>query len=134
MAPTDPHFSLTGQQPGANKPMNLAIIQEYLRSNRIDGWLLYDFRGSNPIALHVAGLQTSGSRRWFLWIPAHGDPVWLIHAIERGTVVATCAPASPRGDAHLRRLAPTGGDAAGADPRRGAHRHGVQPGERHSLT
>jgi len=67
--------------------MNLAIIQEYLRSNRIDGWLLYDFRGSNPIALHLAGLQTSGSRRWFLWIPAHGDPVWLIHAIERGTFV-----------------------------------------------
>jgi Xaa-Pro dipeptidase len=65
--------------------MNLATIQAYLRSNRIDGWLLYDFRGSNPIALHLAGLQTSGSRRWFLWIPAEGEPTWLIHAIERGT-------------------------------------------------
>lgn len=65
--------------------MNLAIIQAYLRSNRIDGWLLYDFRGSNPIALHLAGLRTSGSRRWFLWIPAQGEPIWLIHAIERGT-------------------------------------------------
>ena len=65
--------------------MNLATIQAYLRSNRIDGWLLYDFRGSNPIALHLAGLRTSGSRRWFLWIPAQGEPIWLIHAIERST-------------------------------------------------
>ncbi len=65
--------------------MNLSTIQTYLRTNHIDGWLLYDFRGSNPIALHLAGLRTSGSRRWFLWIPAHGEPIWLIHAIERGT-------------------------------------------------
>lgn len=65
--------------------MNLSIIQDKLQSSRLDGWLLYDFRGLNPIALHVAGLTRSGSRRWFLWIPAHGDPVWLIHAIESST-------------------------------------------------
>jgi Xaa-Pro dipeptidase len=64
--------------------MNLATIQAYLRSNRIDGWLLYDFRGSNPIALHVAGLQTSGSRRWFLWIPAAGEPT-LADPCHRGS-------------------------------------------------
>ncbi len=62
--------------------MNLSIVQDYLHSNQLDGWLLYDFRGSNPVALHVAGLAHSGSRRWFLWIPAQGRPVWLIHAIE----------------------------------------------------
>jgi Xaa-Pro aminopeptidase len=65
--------------------MNLATIQAYLRTNRIDGWLLYDFRGLNPIALHVAGLTRSGSRRWFLWLPAEGRPLWLIHAIESST-------------------------------------------------
>ncbi|MBK8048201.1 MAG: hypothetical protein IPK16_14415 [Anaerolineales bacterium] len=69
--------------------INLQQIQEYLRDQRIDGWLLYDFRGLNPIALYVAGLQTSGSRRWFLWIPAEGEPVWLIHAIEGSTFVGT---------------------------------------------
>ncbi len=65
--------------------MNLSTVQDYLRTSRIDGWLLYDFRGLNPIALHVAGLTHSGSRRWFLWIPAEGSPVWLIHAIESST-------------------------------------------------
>ena len=47
--------------------MNLNEIQAYLTANQLDGWLLYDFRGTNPVALHVAGLQSSGSRRWFLW-------------------------------------------------------------------
>lgn len=65
--------------------MNKALIQAHLAANDLDGWLLYDFRGSNPIALHVAGLTSSGSRRWFLWIPATGDPQWLIHAIEGST-------------------------------------------------
>jgi Xaa-Pro aminopeptidase len=72
--------------------MNLSLVQDYLRTNRIDGWLLYDFRGLNPVALHVAGLTRSGSRRWFLWIPAEGRPVWLIHAIESSTF-AHIAPA-----------------------------------------
>lgn len=65
--------------------MNLDAIRTYLRDHQLDGWLLYDFRGSNPIALHVAGLERSGSRRWFLWIPAAGSPRWLIHAIEGST-------------------------------------------------
>ena len=65
--------------------MNLSIVQDYLRSHQLDGWLLYDFRGLNPVALHVAGLRRSGSRRWLLWIPAEGRPTWLIHAIESAT-------------------------------------------------
>jgi Xaa-Pro aminopeptidase len=65
--------------------MNLSTVQTYLRTQRLDGWLLYDFRGLNPIALHVGGLTRSGSRRWFLWIPSEGAPVWLIHAIESST-------------------------------------------------
>jgi len=66
-------------------------IQTYLQQNDLAGWLLYDFRGQNPIALHVAQLESSGTRRWFLWIPAEGDPVWLIHAIE-GSTFAQVAP------------------------------------------
>lgn len=65
--------------------MTLHDIQTYLTDHQLDGWLLYDFRGTNPVALHVAGLTTSGSRRWFLWIPADGEPQWLIHAIEGST-------------------------------------------------
>lgn len=57
-------------------------IQQYLREHKLDGWLLYNFRELNPIAIAVAGLTQGGSRRWFLWIPAHGSPHWLIQAIE----------------------------------------------------
>lgn len=62
--------------------MQLSAIQDYLSAHKIDGWLVYCFRNQNPIALSVAGLTHSGSRRWFLWIPAQGRPSWLVHAIE----------------------------------------------------
>ena len=66
--------------------LDVAAIQQTLRSDRLDGWLLYDFHGSNPIAARLAGL-TSGShmttRRWYYLIPAHGEPRGLVHAIER---------------------------------------------------
>ena len=71
----------------SNTQVQLDTIQAYLRAHKLDGWLLYDFRGTNPIALYVAGLQRSGTRRWFLWIPQSGRPVWLIHAIEGNNFV-----------------------------------------------
>jgi Xaa-Pro dipeptidase len=67
--------------------MNLDTIQSYLRTHHLDGWLLYFFQNNNPIALSVAGLRSGGTRRWFLWIPAQGEPHWLIHAIEGNTFV-----------------------------------------------
>lgn len=63
----------------------LPTVQRTLAIGQIDGWLLYDFRGSNPIAAKLAGLTGSGSmatRRWFYFIPATGQPKKLVHAIE----------------------------------------------------
>ena len=52
-------------------------------SKGADGWLLYDFRGSNPIARNVAGINDPGiTRRWFCYIPLGGMPIWLVHRIE----------------------------------------------------
>lgn len=65
----------------------LELIQNFLRSEQADGWLLYSFRDQNPIALWVAGLQSSGSRRWFLWIPCKGRPVWIAHRIEKSNFI-----------------------------------------------
>ena len=79
-------------RPSVKANMKLAQIQTFLVENEIDGWLLYDFRGTNPIALHLAGLQSSGTRRWFIWIPAQGAPKLLIHAIE-GNSFADADPA-----------------------------------------
>jgi Xaa-Pro aminopeptidase len=62
----------------------LADIQSVIRQSNLDGWLLVDFRGANPIAARIAGLPAEAvfSRRWAYWIPAEGQPQWLVHAIE----------------------------------------------------
>jgi Xaa-Pro dipeptidase len=64
--------------------MDLAGIQKALTEQQIDGWLLYDFRGSNPIARSVIGFDESqiGTRRWFFLIPRQGEPVGILHVIE----------------------------------------------------
>jgi Xaa-Pro dipeptidase len=66
--------------------LDVAAIQQTLRADGLDGWLLYDFHGSNPIAAGLAGL-TGGphmtTRRWYYLIPATGAPRGLVHAIER---------------------------------------------------
>jgi Xaa-Pro aminopeptidase len=64
--------------------MDVAAIQAALREQRIGGWLLYDFRGSNPIARAVIGFDESqiGTRRWFYLIPDEGEPVAIMHVIE----------------------------------------------------
>src|SRR6185295_11447098 len=64
--------------------MDLQAIQKALGERQLDGWLLYDFRGSNPIARSVIGFDESqiGTRRWFYLIPKSGEPVALMHVIE----------------------------------------------------
>lgn len=64
----------------------LPEIQSAIRAEGLDGWLLYDFKGLNPIALRVAGVPVGCflSRRWACFIPAQGEPRWLAHAIEAG--------------------------------------------------
>jgi Xaa-Pro aminopeptidase len=58
-------------------------IQSALIEAELDGWLLYDFRGSNPIAAGVVKLPGLVSRRFFVFIPARGNPTALTHAIEQ---------------------------------------------------
>lgn len=62
----------------------VASIQAALRAAGLDGWLLADFRGRNVLAIRVLRRETEqmGTRRWFYWIPAQGEPVRICHAIE----------------------------------------------------
>jgi Xaa-Pro dipeptidase len=62
-----------------------AEIQTALRAARLDGWLFYDFHGSDPLAPRILKLgdHASGSRRWFYYIPASGEPTKIVHSIER---------------------------------------------------
>ena len=62
---------------------DLAAVQAAIRDQRLDGWLLYDFRGLNVLAQRIAGLaEKKLSRRWFYFVPATGEPKNLVHAIE----------------------------------------------------
>jgi Xaa-Pro dipeptidase len=68
----------------------VAEIQKALQAAKLDGWLFYDFRGSDPLAARILRLgdHASGSRRWFYYIPASGEPAKIVHSIERGKLDA----------------------------------------------
>jgi Xaa-Pro aminopeptidase len=66
-------------------PLQIPDVQEALKEDGLDGWLLYDFHGSNPIARRLTGLDEQSkmtTRRWYYLIPAEGEPRKLVHAIE----------------------------------------------------
>ena len=65
-------------------PDTLPAIQRALADARLDGWLLFDFQGANPIVTGMLGLKGMISRRIFVWIPREGVPHALGHAIEPG--------------------------------------------------
>jgi Xaa-Pro aminopeptidase len=68
--------------------MDVAAIRKALSEQQIDGWLLYDFRGSNPIARSVIGFDAHqiATRRWFYLVPREGEPVRIVHAIEKNAL------------------------------------------------
>ena len=71
---------------GETSPLDIPAIQRALAADRLDGWLLYDFHGSNPIAQQLTGLAGGAhmtTRRWYYLIPAAGEPRALVHAIEQ---------------------------------------------------
>ncbi len=61
----------------------IAEIQTALRQQKLDGWLFYDFRGSDILIPRILKTERlGGSRRWFYYVPATGEPVKVVHAIE----------------------------------------------------
>jgi Xaa-Pro dipeptidase len=64
--------------------MNLPKIQEELRKQQLDGWLLFDHHERDPLAYRILGFSPSRhvTRRWYYLIPANGEPVALVHRIE----------------------------------------------------
>ncbi|HIF57802.1 MAG: Xaa-Pro peptidase family protein [bacterium] len=62
-------------------PDGIERVQRALRDQNLDGWLLYEFHGVNPIAVQLLGMGKT-TRRGFVLIPEKGQPVALIHAIE----------------------------------------------------
>ena len=58
-------------------------LKEVLRQNGMDGWLLYDFHGLNPLTPRLLGPTGMLTRRLFLWLPAVGPPRLIVHNIDR---------------------------------------------------
>ena len=62
----------------------LSRVQRALADAGLDGWLIYDFHGLNPVAPVMLGLNGFMTRRIFALIPATGAPTAVTHAIEQG--------------------------------------------------
>ena len=56
-------------------PEVLAQVRTLLGKQKLDGWLLFDFHGLNPVATRVLGVGGLATRRLFVLLPAAGRPV-----------------------------------------------------------
>src|SRR5216110_313219 len=74
--------SMNAQQTLAER---VAEIQAALRDAKLDGWLFYDFRHSDPLAYRILKLDENmlASRRWFYYVPASGEPIKIVQSIEQ---------------------------------------------------
>jgi hypothetical protein len=61
---------------------SITAAQAYMRDQKIDGWLVYDFRGSNPILPQLLRGKRWTTRRALLFVPASGEAVLLVHGID----------------------------------------------------
>lgn len=79
-------FSQWARAQTAEATERVREIQAAVRAAGLDGWLFYDFRGSDPLAYRILKLDVRGitTRRWFYFIPATGEPTKIVHSIERG--------------------------------------------------
>lgn len=62
----------------------LPDVQRALSDAGVDGWLIFDFHGLNPIATGMLPREGMGTRRIFVLVPREGTPVAITHAIEQG--------------------------------------------------
>src|SRR5881296_2713058 len=75
-------FSMQAEQSPVER---VAEIQAALREAKLDGWLFYDFRHSDPLAYRILKLDEKmlASRRWFYYVPASGEQVKIVQSIEQ---------------------------------------------------
>ncbi len=69
--------------------MNIGQVQAVLKNSHLDGWLMYDFRRSNSLAIDFLkiGPEVHLTRRLFYWIPKEGEPIVLCSQVEKHIAV-----------------------------------------------
>ena len=56
---------------------------QFMSDNGIGGWLLYDYKGMNPIFWDTVGYISNVTRPCWLWIPVHGDPRLIVSYVDQ---------------------------------------------------
>lgn len=64
------------------QPQQIETIQNYLRQNNLDAWLIYDFRGGNPVLAQLLGAKKWTTRRVALMVPREGRAMLAVHRID----------------------------------------------------
>jgi Xaa-Pro aminopeptidase len=73
-------------------------IDDELQQSATDGWLVADFRGSNPAFGRLLGtLLPASTRRAFLYLPRRGEPRLLIHHVDAGNFARLGLAVQPYG-------------------------------------
>lgn len=62
----------------------LTQAHQALAESGLDGWLLYDFRHSNPLLWQLLGATVHSTRRVFLLLTPGGASVMLVHQVDAG--------------------------------------------------
>ena len=62
----------------------VAAARFHLGSRGVGGWLLYDYRGVNPIFWETVGPISNVTRPCWLWVPAEGEPRLLVAYVDQG--------------------------------------------------
>ena len=58
--------------------------QDFLTSTGIPGWLVYDYRGANPVFWQVISSSGHVTRPCYFFLPASGAPSLLVHHVDAG--------------------------------------------------
>ncbi len=62
----------------------IGAAQQFLCQEHLSGWLIYDYRNSNPIFPQVITASGHVTRPCYLYIPADGSPTLLTHHVDAG--------------------------------------------------
>jgi Xaa-Pro dipeptidase len=84
--PDDPYAEPVAAKPAAIPARvgieDLTTVQGLLAVQRLDGWLLFDRDGENPIASRLVNPDGHPTRPWFYLLPSKGEPALLVHTAE----------------------------------------------------
>ena len=66
------------------KNNQLEPLQKAIQSEGLDGWFFCNFRHRDKLADEILDInpEATNTRFWFYAVPAHGDPIKIIHSVE----------------------------------------------------